>query len=202
MRSFPKIEVTPGAYIALALAILILPLRWLLAALAAGAVHELGHLLACQLCGGDIRSITIAPFGAKILAAPMEQWRTILCSLAGPVFGLSLLVLGKWFPRLAICAGIQSVYNLLPLYPLDGGQALRRVSEMLLPKRTARRFCALAELGCIGAILLAGLYGSFILRLGILPLLLAGLPVFQKKTLQRNAESITIDLPKNSEVRL
>lgn len=202
MRSFPKIEVTPGAYIALALAILILPLRWLMAALTAGAVHELGHLLACQLCGGNIRSITIAPSGARIETAPMEQGRALFCSLAGPLLGLSLLVPGKWFPRLAICAGIQSVYNLLPLHPLDGGQALERGAEMLLPKRTARRFCTLTEFGCIGAILLAGIYGSFILRLGILPLLLAGLPVFQKKTLQRRSEGITIDLPKNSEVRL
>ena len=56
--------------------------------------------------------------------------------LAGPIFGLLPVLLWEKCPRLAFCATLLSARNLLPIYPLDGGRALR----LLL-----RRNCKWAE---------------------------------------------------------
>lgn len=170
---YRKIDADPGLYFFLALLVLLLPLRWLAAALLAAAVHELCHILAIRLCSGEILDIRLGFGGAVIRAAPMEPLPELLCVLAGPLGGLGLLLLSRVAPRLAICAGFQSAYNLLPLPGLDGGRALECLTAMLLPAATAARFCRLARAACLGMILLLGLYGTFVLRLGVVPLLIS-----------------------------
>lgn len=123
----PRLSISAQAYFFFACGILLLPLPWLLAAVLAAAAHELCHILAARLCGGSVTRFQIGAMGAVIETAPMAGWRNVLCVLAGPLGGLLLTLLYPWFPRLAFCAGLQSIWNLLPVYPLDGGQVLRSV---------------------------------------------------------------------------
>lgn len=168
-----NVTLEAGAYILLALMVFLLPLKWIFAALLAGLVHELCHVLAIRLCGGRILSVEIGAGGAVIRTDPMDSLRELVCALAGPLGGLILLLFARWLPRTAICAGLQSAYNLLPLYPLDGGRALRCGALLVLPPKTADRFCYLVQIGCLCAIVLLGIYGTFFLRLGVLPILIA-----------------------------
>lgn len=168
-----RVTLEAGAYLLLALMIFLLPLRWIAAALFAGIVHELCHVLAIRLCGGRILAVQIGAGGTVIQTEPMDCLQEMLCALAGPLGGLLLLSLARWLPRVAICAGLQSVYNLLPLYPLDGGRALRCGALLLLPPNTAERFFCLVQAGCLCAILVLGIYGAFFLRLGLVPMLIA-----------------------------
>lgn len=171
-----SLSLDAGVLIGLALLLLILPLRWIGAFLTAGLIHELFHLLAVRLCGGQVLRIRIGISGAKIETEPLEYHQALLCSLAGPAGGLMLIPLAGWFPRLAICAGIQSLYNLLPVYPLDGGRALRWGMRLLLPGKAGQQVCNWVENVCLCGIGLLGIYGTFALRLGLLPFL-AGLGI-------------------------
>lgn len=104
--------------------ILLLPAKWLLGAVMAACVHEMGHILAVLLLGGIVRRIDIGPLGAKIHAEGIEGGREALCALAGPAGSFLCLLLIRKFPVLGLCALVQGIFNLLPVYPLDGGRAL------------------------------------------------------------------------------
>lgn len=118
-------------YILLALAVLTVPMQWLLSWIASVVVHELGHLICLKICDVEVESLEISGFGAKINTAPIEKYEW-LCALAGPIAGLLLLPFSKWIPRIAVCAAIQSAFNLLPVYPLDGGRFLREALSQIL----------------------------------------------------------------------
>ena len=116
-----------GFWIMLALMVLLFPLRVLAGILLAAAAHELGHLLALRLCGGRIEGVFLRAWGAKIKAAPLPPGRELLCILAGPAAGALTLLARNWFPELALAGLLQTGFNLLPIYPLDGGRAVRNI---------------------------------------------------------------------------
>lgn len=167
-----RLDVSAAACVTLALMILVLPLKWILAALLAAAFHELCHIAAARLCGCRISGMTIGGGGAVLTAATMSRGRELLCVLAGPLGGLMLLFFSRWSPRTAVCAGFQSLYNLLPMESLDGGRVLRCVSERFLPEK-ADIICAAAEGICLISVAVLAVYAAFFLRLGPIPLLLA-----------------------------
>ena len=186
----PYITFSPGLYFFLALLILLVPLRWLGAFVASIAIHEVFHLLAIRCFGYRIRSVHFEMDGARIRTPPMALWQELICSLAGPLGGMLLLLLGRWFPMLALCAGFHTLYNLLPVYPQDGGRALRCGARLLFSEKWANAFCATVEYICFVGIVMLGLYGTFILNAGIFPILFAILFLWRshkmKNSLQRD----------------
>ena len=120
-----SIDISPGAYIYAAAALLILPIPWFVAALFAAAVHESGHILALKLCEVKISKMTIGVGGAKILTAHLSTVEELICALSGPAVGMLAALLFGHFPRFAFCCFVQSVFNFLPFYPFDGGRVLR-----------------------------------------------------------------------------
>ena len=159
-----RVEVSPSACVLAALLLLTLPLRWLLAALFAAGIHELCHVLAVRLCGGRIFRIRVGPSGAVMETEGLSFPREMLCALAGPVGSFLLLSLGKWFPEAALCGAAQGLYNLLPVYPLDGGRALGCFLGMVLPGQAGERIT-----GITGRAVTAVLFGVLLyclIRLG------------------------------------
>ena len=122
-----NISADRGFFPVLALMLLLFPFRFLVGVLLAALIHELGHLLALKIAGGRVLSIRLRSFGARIEAAPMSPGRTALCALAGPAAGALTIFAYKTFPELALAGLVQTVFNLLPVYPLDGGRALRNI---------------------------------------------------------------------------
>ena len=177
-----RIQVSGWACVALALTLLVLPLPWVAAAVLAAALHELCHYVAILALGGRVGEIAVGPGGAAMELESLSAVREILAAAAGPVGSLSLTLAGRLFPRLALCGLAQGFFNLLPIYPLDGGRILRRLLELVLPERIAGDITCWTGL----AVSLCGIFWS--LRLGFLPGAAALLAAWIRGTRERAEE--------------
>lgn len=176
-----RLIILPGFYIFLAFGILFIPLRWLIAWLVAAFVHELFHILALQIFGGRVKEIQIGMAGAVINADSLSCLRASFCALAGPLGGFLLLAFLRTAPRLALCGVIQSVYNLLPVYPLDGEKTLKGVAESFLPERAAKKMMTVTENTVLFLLVSISLYGAFALRLGLYPFVAVVMLIIKNK---------------------
>lgn len=152
-----QFRVTGAVCIFSALALLTLPLSWILALVTAATVHELCHLAALKLCGVPVCAISLDIGGAVIGTGMIPPEREVFCALAGPAGSLALLLLAKRMPLAALFGLIQGLFNLMPLYPMDGGRALRGMLEILFPSRWERIYkwsesCMILMLFVIGTI--------------------------------------------------
>lgn len=166
-----RVDVSGTGCIFLALLCLVLPLDWLLAALAAALVHELCHIAAVIASGGKIYSLNIGTKGMMMEASPMEPWQRLFCTLTGPAGSLLLLAFSEYIPKTALCGLVQGLYNLIPVYPLDGGRALSCLTGMLFSPDRAQRICTGVKWAVFLIITAAGIYGTFGAGLGVMPVL-------------------------------
>ena len=152
-----KVQIQDSFWLLIAAAIFLDSQCLLPVFLFASAVHEAGHWLAVSLCGGHIRQFRLSAAGGMMtyrLTAP-SGGRDALIALAGPAAGLLLVLLanraGAYY--LAGASLLLSVFNLLPVPPLDGG----RILDALLPDRPARQ--AISYLFSL-LVLFAGVYAG------------------------------------------
>lgn len=169
------IRTAPGLWVALALMVLVLPLPWLLAILLSSTVHELCHLAAVRISGVPVIGLRLGGGGAYLETAPMTPLQAVICALAGPVGGLLLLFSARWMPRTALCAAVQSFYHLLPVYPLDGGRALRSLTAYF---GWSHKVCFVTETVVMAVLALAGMYLTAA-GLGLVPLVLSLAIIFR-----------------------
>jgi Zn-dependent protease len=71
---------------------------------------------------------------------PLTPIQEAFCALAGPMGSFLVLLMSEVLPEAALCGLFQGAYNLLPIYPLDGG----RISLCVLPKPLYRSLEAMA----------------------------------------------------------
>ena len=131
--------------------------------------HEFGHALACRQVGGKAEQIVLWPLGGVAYVAPPPRPGATLWSIAaGPLVNLLLapiltvlfLVarqssLPETFPDgylllrsiFIINFGLL-IFNLLPIYPLDGGQILRALLWFAIGR--ARSLMITVVIGFIG----------------------------------------------------
>jgi Zn-dependent protease len=139
-------------------------------------LHEFGHSLACRQVGGTAHNIVLWPLGGVAYVSPPQRPGATLWSLAaGPLVNVALVpvflglgwmggLLG-WAETHPDPVGLLQavfavnlvilVFNLLPVYPLDGGQILRSLLWFVLGR--ARSLMAATAIGFLGVLGIAAL---------------------------------------------
>ena len=124
-KNYPvEFSISAGACIWWCLLILLTPLNLIFTFSIAAAIHEFCHLLALYLFRVPVFSISLGISGAMIQTAPLHPKQEFFCAAAGPLGSFLCILLFRIFPLIALCGFIQGIYNLLPLYPMDGGRML------------------------------------------------------------------------------
>ena len=132
-------------------------------------LHEFGHALACRQVGGTANQIVLWPLGGVAFVNPPPRPGATLWSIAaGPLVNVGLVPLlliasylsqslgwaeampnahewlrAVWFMNLGLL-----IFNMLPIYPLDGGQILRSVLWFVMGR--ARSLMAATIIGFFG----------------------------------------------------
>ena len=123
-------------------------------------IHELGHLLAGVLCGMKPEKLEIKPYGVsisfklfpkdyniKIGKSNKLEVKKILVALAGPVTNLLIIIVSlnlpvEFFAKLMIIYSniLITIFNLIPIYPLDGGRIVKSILSITFGKRKAEKY--------------------------------------------------------------
>ena len=132
-------------------------------------IHEFGHALACRSVGGTANTIMLWPLGGVAYVSPPQRPGATLWSIAaGPLVNLVLLPITvllsiaassmhlettmpdvyQYIFSVAWINGVLLVFNILPIYPLDGGQILR--SLLWYPFGRARSLMIASVVGFFG----------------------------------------------------
>lgn len=181
--------------ILLALALLLLPLQWVVGWMMAAAIHEAGHWLATVLCGGEVSAFRCKTWGAEMICAELSAWKQILCSLSGPICSMLLILLYNKNPALALCGFLQGVFNLIPIYPLDGSIALRAFIRLVLPPRFTESVIEWVEFSIFWGLVLVVTHILLQNKGGSLLFVLLSCLFLKKYSLQTGPEKSTIALP-------
>ena len=146
-------------------------LNTILAVLLPIAVHELGHIVVLRLLGLRIVGFEIELRGFCIkYTGCTGLMGEAAAAAAGPLMGLLYAVGasaagsvsdGTWLELTAGVSLLLSVFNLLPVKPLDGGKLFGYISELIFGERTGAKISgAVSRIVCIAA-LSAGLWLLF-----------------------------------------
>ncbi len=123
-------------------------------------IHEFGHLLAGVIMGMKPEKIEVMPFGVsisfkinvdeyneKIKNGNVLEIKKIIVALAGPITNF-IIILISCNLNLDLIKSMLIIYtnflimifNLLPIYPLDGGRILKGILHIIVGKRNAEKY--------------------------------------------------------------
>lgn len=164
-----KWSVSPSFCLALAVSVVIIPLKWVLSWLVAMIIHEFAHYLALRSTGVSVSNIELGTSGARMDTQGLCGWRESVCAAAGPIGSLLLCAFSSAFPSVALCGFIHGIFNLLPLFPLDGGRILHGAIGRF---RSGRVVMNILEWGILSAFGIFAIRCLVCLSLGPVPLIL------------------------------
>lgn len=123
-------------------------------------IHELGHIMIGILLGFKLEKIEIIPvgiaisfninfddFNKKIGKSNLLELKKILIALAGPLVNIIIIIMTLYL-KIGIIKKLNIIYaniligifNLLPIYPLDGGRILKGILNILIGRKNTLKY--------------------------------------------------------------
>jgi tetratricopeptide (TPR) repeat protein len=160
---------------------------WLMGFIFCILLHELGHALAARLVGVEVKAIVIWLLGGLTTLArrPEKPSHNLFISAAGPLMNMLLgflfvaayillFLLHSWDLSVSTFTWLQSlrdlcfslaflniilvVFNLLPIYPLDGGNILHALLDGFFGRASADLITMLVSIPLLLGLIALGVY--------------------------------------------
>lgn len=119
-------------------------------------IHELGHLLLGVILEFKAETLKIMPLGfsvefatkvedynKKIMKSNILSIKKIIIALGGPLVNLIIALFGMIYhleTNIIYANLLIFLFNLIPIYPLDGGRILKNIFKILAGNRKASRY--------------------------------------------------------------
>jgi len=141
-------------------------------------LHEFGHVVACRSVGGVADHIVLGPMGGLAMVRPPDRpfphfvttaggplvnailwaifWGILHSKALNPIFetGSTLsIVLWFFFRGMMVINELLLIFNLLPIFPMDGGRLLQNILWPTVGYRESLRFTGM--IGTVGGVGLA-----------------------------------------------
>jgi len=183
-------------------------------------LHELAHIATVKACGGQVKKLRIRLLGTTAWVKGLEKldpWRQYATYLAGPAVNATIAAVawgrpGFW-QNVFIYNLVLCIFNLLPIFPLDGGRLVQLFLGNRIGILRANRLLLKSGLA-IGTVLMGLGVVQAVLYPWNVTLLCAGVYVRRKNKqlptqlywefiqamkakLRRNLRVIELNLPKN-----
>lgn len=151
----------------------------------AALLHEVGHLAAMMICRRYPNFIRFTAFGAEIQTNSVvgSYGMDALVAVAGPIVNLTLWAITAAFMKTSAASNalqlfslsnaFLGIFNLMPVEPLDGGQALLSFLSLFLSREKACRtvmicsFIVLVPMAILGFLVLFKSYWNVTLLLAV-----------------------------------
>lgn len=119
-------------------------------------IHEMAHLICGMILGFRPITLRIMPLGfsiefetvvedynKKVLKSNFLALKKIIIALAGPLINLFIVILGvilKIDNNIIYSNFLIFLFNLLPIYPLDGGRILKNILRIFFGNRKSNKY--------------------------------------------------------------
>jgi len=186
---------------------------WLVGIFVCVLLHEMGHTLTAQLLGVEVKSIVIWPLGGftTLTHKPEKPLHNLLIAGSGPLVNIALMVLfgtlyfwlslilpnnilseGRFtwddqlmsfVSTLAFLNLILVAFNILPIYPLDGGDMMRSILEMFLGRPRADLITMIVSIPVLLCLVTLGIFTRDYILLFFCVLIAVAIGTLNRRTL-------------------
>ncbi len=125
-------------------------------------IHECAHIIVAMMLGFKVEQVELMPFGffcdlranikdynEKVLNSNIAELKKIFIVMAGPLVNIILAVIFiviywdfKWenILWLIYCNLVIFIFNLIPIFPLDGGRAIKSFFKIIIGSQKANKY--------------------------------------------------------------